>query len=101
MSFRSDATESGPEFENVKIFPNPVTHEFSGMVAISGLATDAIVKITDVSGKLVWQGQANGGTVSWNVRDYHGKRPSTGMYLVLSATPDGNESIAGKIAIVE
>ncbi|HEX6226270.1 MAG TPA: two-component regulator propeller domain-containing protein [Chryseolinea sp.] len=101
VSFRSDATESGPEFENVKIFPNPVTPEFSGMVAISGLATDAIVKITDVSGKLVWQGQANGGTVSWNVRDYHGKRPSTGMYLVFSATADGNESVAGKIAIVE
>jgi hypothetical protein len=101
LSFRSDATESDFEFQNVKIFPNPVTPEFNGMVAISGLATDAIVKITDISGKLVWQSQANGGTVSWNVRDNHGKRPSTGMYLVFSATADGAESIAGKIAIVE
>ena len=101
VSFRSDATESDFQFQNVKIFPNPVTPDFSGMVAISGLATDAIVKITDISGKLVWQSQANGGTVSWNVRDNHGKRPSTGVYLVFSATSDGSESIAGKIAIVE
>ena len=100
-SFRSDATEGDFQFQGIKIFPNPVTGEFNGMVAISGLATDAIVKITDISGKLVWQSQANGGTASWNVRDFHGKRPSTGMYLVFSATADGSESVVGKIAIVE
>ena len=101
VSFRSDATESDFQFQGIKIFPNPVTPEFNGTVGISGLATDAIVKITDISGKLVWQSQANGGTVSWNVRDLHGKRPSTGMYLVFSATEDGSESVVGKIAIVE
>ena len=101
VSFRSDATESDFQFQGIKIFPNPVTPEFNGTVGISGLATDAIVKITDISGKLVWQSQANGGTASWNVRDLHGKRPSTGMYLVFSATEDGSESVVGKIAIVE
>jgi hypothetical protein len=42
---------------------NPVTPEFTGTVGIRA-ATDAIVKITDISGKLVWQSQANGGTAS-------------------------------------
>jgi hypothetical protein len=101
LSFRSDATESSSTYELVKVFPNPVTPGFNGTVGISGLATDAIVKITDVSGKLIWQTQANGGTATWNVTDYNGRRASTGMYLIFSATQDGSESFVGKIAVIE
>jgi hypothetical protein len=100
-SFRADATESTSAFSKVKIFPNPVTANFNGLVGISGLATDALVKIIDVSGKLVWQTMANGGTASWNVRDYTGNRASTGMYLVLASVPNGNEEVVGKIAVVD
>lgn len=101
VSFRGDATEGAAMFQQVKIFPNPVTSAFMGTVAISGLATDAVVKITDISGKMVWQSQAQGGTASWNVQDYHGKRASTGVYLVFASTPDGSESAVGKIAVVD
>jgi hypothetical protein len=100
-SFRSTATISEADFNKVKIFPNPVTNHFNGLVGISGLATDATVKITDVSGKLVWQTIANGGTATWDVRDYNGRRAATGMYLVLSTSQDGSESIVGKIAVVD
>jgi hypothetical protein len=100
-SFRSDATGSDFQFQEVKIFPNPVTPDFQGTVGISGLATDAVVKITDVAGKLLWQTQANGGTASWNIRDYQGKRAATGMYVVFATSPDGSESVVGKIAVVE
>lgn len=101
ISFRSDATGSDFSFHQVKIFPNPVTAQFNGQVGISGLAMDAFVKITDVSGKLIWQTQANGGTATWNVRDYNGRRAATGMYLVLSTKQDGSESVVGKIAVVD
>jgi ligand-binding sensor domain-containing protein len=101
ISYRSDATGSDRTFTTLKIFPNPVTSDFAGMVAISGLATDAIVKITDISGKLIWQAQANGGTATWNVRDYNGRRAATGIYLVFAATADGSESAVGKIAVVD
>jgi ligand-binding sensor domain-containing protein len=100
VSYRSDATAS-EGFQQVKIFPNPVTSSFSGTVGITGLAMDAIVKITDISGNLVWQTQANGGTASWNVRDNNGRRVSTGIYLVFAATIDGSESAVGKIAVIE
>lgn len=100
VSFRADATESTTSFKSVKIFPNPVTAQFTGLVGISGLTTDATVKITDVSGKLVWQTYANGGTATWNVRDYNGNRAATGMYLVLAVNADGSESVVGKIAVV-
>lgn len=99
-SFRSDATQGEPAFSKVKIFPNPVTNQFNGYVGISGLVTDAIVKITDVSGKLVWQSKANGGSAAWNVHDYNGRRAATGMYLVFCISQDGTESMVGKIAVV-
>lgn len=101
VSFRADATDSEDNFSAIKIFPNPVTARFTGMVGISGLATDAIVKITDVSGALVWQTQANGGAASWDVRDYRGRRATTGVYLVFAATPDGSERVVGKIAVID
>lgn len=101
VSFRGDATNSTPVHEEVSIFPNPVTRNFVGNVGISGLATDAIIKITDVSGKLIFETQANGGTATWDVNNYNGKRASSGVYLVFSASSDGEETFVGKIAIVE
>lgn len=100
VSFRSDATPGELSFNKVKIFPNPVTNQFNGQVGISGLVTDAIVKITDVSGKLVWQSRANGGSATWNVHDYNGRRAATGVYLVFCIAQDGSESMVGKIAVV-
>jgi hypothetical protein len=100
VSFRADATASEYRFDKVKIFPNPVTSRFNGLVGISGLSTNATVKITDVSGKLIWQTYANGGTATWNVRDYNGNRAATGIYLVLAVSVDGSESVVGKIAVV-
>lgn len=99
-SFRADASDATNSFQEVKIFPNPVTDGFNGSVGITGLATDAGVKITDISGKLVWQGNANGGTATWNVRDYTGRGVAAGVYVIFSALPDGTESIAGKIVVV-
>lgn len=99
-SVRSDATAGRLNFSEARIFPNPVTNDFNGLVAISGLITDSTIKITDISGKLIWQTLANGGTATWNVKDLNGRRVSTGVYLVFSTSPDGDEKNVGKIAVV-
>jgi hypothetical protein len=101
ISFRGDATQSTESFQSIRIFPNPVTSNFSGTIGISGLATDAQVKITDIRGNLVWQMQANGGTATWNGQDTKGRRAATGVYLVFAARQDGTESVVGKIAVVD
>lgn len=101
VSFRSDATDSKGHFETVKVFPNPVTSDFVGSIGISGLATDALVKITDVNGRLIWQTRANGGSASWNLQDINGRRPSTGVYIVFAVTEDGHDSAVAKIAFVD
>jgi ligand-binding sensor domain-containing protein len=101
VSYRGDATESSAQFSSVKIFPNPINADFSGTVGITGLATDALVKITDITGKMIWQSQANGGAISWNARTASGNRVANGIYLVFAASPSGTESIVGKVAVID
>ncbi|MEO8474954.1 MAG: T9SS type A sorting domain-containing protein, partial [Chryseolinea sp.] len=98
-SFRSGSTKA-PESALLKVFPNPVYPGFAGTVGITGTPIDAIIKITDVAGKLVWQGRANGGTAIWNVQDEKGKRVPTGVYVVFVVRDNGAQHLAAKIAVV-
>lgn len=100
VSFRSDATESTDFHSDVKIFPNPVRPNFNGLVGFNGLATDVRLKITDISGKLIREIEANGGGASWNLRDINGNRARTGIYLIFSSDGEGEETYIGKLAIV-
>lgn len=100
VSYRSDATLSHGGHAGVKIFPNPVTPTFSGIVGIEGLPQQALVKITDIAGNLVYETQSEGGMATWNVLDKNGRRPDTGIYLVFSSTEDGGEAYVGKLAII-
>ena len=100
ISFRSDASEGTPFHSDVKIFPNPVTPGYTGQVGISGLASDVVVKITSVSGRLVKELRAAGGSTAWSVSDYNGVRVESGVYLVFSSSADGKETFVGKIAVI-
>jgi len=100
VSFRGTSTEGLPEHSQVRIFPNPVTRDFSGLVGISGLVNNAIVKVADITGKLVNEFKAAGGTAVWDIRDFQGRRVQSGVYLVFSSSPDGNETFIGKIAVI-
>lgn len=82
-SFRGTATEGGERNENVLVFPNPVPPGFTGSIAIRGLMNNAIVKITETDGRLVYQARALGGQAIWDGKDYRGKKISSGVYIVL------------------
>src|SRR5690554_7612153 len=62
ISYRSDASQGDLEYTNVIVFPNPVKPDYHGPITIQGIAYDSDVKITDVSGKLVYRTHSNGGT---------------------------------------
>ena len=100
ISYRTDATEGTDKFKDVKVFPNPVTENFNGLVGISGLANNANVKITDIYGNLMYETTAHGGTASWNLKNYNGVTAVTGVYLIYSTTADGAEGFVSKIAVV-
>lgn len=97
VSFRSDASAPKSDYSAVKIFPNPVYPTKTGLVTISGLTENAVVKITTVAGKLVWETRSLGGTATWNTSAAAAK---TGMYLVFATDDEANEKFVGKIAVV-
>ncbi len=101
VSYRADATTAQENFDSIKIFPNPVPQNFQGFVTIEGLADNSNVKITDISGRLIHETQSQGGTAVWRGTDYTGRRAATGIYLVFSTNATGEQSIVGKIAVIE
>lgn len=100
VSYRSDATIAENTYQDVKVFPNPVRPDYSGNLTISGLASDAVVKISTPSGYLVYKAQAYGGTFTWSMISNNGKRIGAGVYLVFSNSPDGEETFVTKFAVV-
>lgn len=100
VSFMGTATEAGDTHGDVLVYPNPVKPEYNGLIAIKGLVNNAYVKITDISGQLVYETRANGGTATWNGFNFSGKRAATGVYLVYSSNQDGTETHVAKILFI-
>ena len=102
ISYRASATEPAEtlSLSNVTIFPNPVRPDFSGTVGINGLTDNATVKVLDAGGQLVYETRSQGGTATWNLRDYRNRPAQTGVYLIVVVAADGVEGLAGKLAVV-
>jgi hypothetical protein len=104
QSVKGEAIEGGiVNSSEALVYPNPVRPDYSGPIAIKGLARDADVKITDVNGQLVYETTALGGQAIWDGNDYNGRRASTGVYLVISTStqrPDTPEAIVAKILFI-
>lgn len=94
ISYRSDASKGDREYENVKVFPNPVHPDYFGPITIQGIAYNSDVKITDVSGKLIYKTISNGGTATWSGKTLDGERAATGVYLIWTSID--NEEIKGR-----
>ncbi len=100
ISYRSDATKGAYSQKETQVFPNPVTENYSGPIAIKGLYANANVKITDVAGNLVFETTSNGGQAIWSGKNKDGKRASTGVYLVFSTDSYGEEKMVSKILFI-
>ncbi len=99
VSYQGDAMGLCSDCDGALVYPNPVKPGYDGPIAIKGLVEDAYVKITDITGTLVYQGKANGTQMIWNGRGYKGERAKSGVYLVFSSTDLGKEKQVAKILI--
>ena len=101
-SYMADATvpNDNMDKDNVYAYPNPVEPGYTGLITVVGLSFDADVKILTSNGKLVAQGRSNGGTFTWDGRDHQGRRVASGVYMVATATSNGDKGIVCKIAII-
>lgn len=100
VSFKSTATEGQSSFNDVYAYPNPVRPGFEGTIAIKGLLRDSDVKITDVSGNLVFETTSYGGQAVWDGKTYDGYKVKSGVYLVFASSESGNSSVVTKIAVI-
>ena len=99
VSYQGDAIDTCIGCKEALVYPNPVKPDYTGPIAIKGLVNNAYVKITDVSGTLVYQGRANGTQMIWNGMGYTGNRVKSGVYLVFSADDTGKQRRVAKILV--
>lgn len=101
-SYLSDTIEPSTEMskDNVYAYPNPVKPDYTGYIHIVGLTYNADVKIVSSNGSIVNQGKSTGGSYSWNGCDLKGKKVASGIYMVETATSEGEKGTVCKIAII-
>jgi hypothetical protein len=82
------------------VFPNPVREDYEGPVTITGLVEGSSVKVTDISGNLVFETISLGGQVTWDLRNYRSARVATGVYLVFCSNADGSLTAVTKMLVI-
>ncbi|MCE7058574.1 two-component regulator propeller domain-containing protein [Dyadobacter sp. CY343] len=101
VSYQTGSSAPAEKLDNVTIFPNPVRPNYSGIIGFKGLKDQSTVKIATLSGRLIFETKSQGGTASWNLLDYTGKRVRGGIYLVFIVSGDRTEKLAGKLAVID
>jgi hypothetical protein len=101
-SYMSHVTPGKPDYSSgVHAFPNPVRPATDTQVSITGLMQNSTVKITDMAGNLINQGQSTGSLYTWNCTNRSGETVKAGIYLVFAASSDGSQGIVTKIMVIK
>lgn len=100
VSYKAEATEGASDYEQMYVYPNPVRPEYDGPVTVTNLKANSLVKITDTSNNLIFEGRSTGGQFVWNQRNLRGERVASGIYLVYATPKEGSGGGVTKIMIV-
>lgn len=100
ISYMGEATKGNEEFTDVYVYPNPVRETYDGPIVIKGLLEDTDVKITDISGNLVYKTISLGGQAIWDGKNLNGNRCKTGVYLVFMNDASGNKTMVTKLLFI-
>lgn len=100
MIYRTNSTSGENSFSNVVAYPNPVRPDYYGLITITGLMENSLVKIADASGNVVKQLKSVGGECAWDGTVDGAERVKSGVYFVFASQADGSEAAVTKILIV-
>lgn len=105
VSFNANATESASNLENIYAFPNPVRPEYmkdpNFKLKIRGLVDGANLKITDISGNLVYETTVKGGTsFDWDMTAFGAHKVASGVYIIMVTTKDNEETTIEKVMVI-
>lgn len=100
ISYMGEATAANDEFTDVYVYPNPVRENHDGPIVIKGLVDETDVKITDISGSLVFKTTSLGGQAIWDGNNLNGNRCKTGVYLIFMTDPSGEKTKIIKLLFI-
>lgn len=100
VAYNGTSTAPEDDLENVYAFPNPVRPNFSGNVTIDGLTAKANIKITDITGNLVFETTSEGGSIEWDTTAFGKYKVASGVYLILVTSDDNLLTKVTKIMII-
>ena len=100
QSFRTSVVNGFDGYTKVHAFPNPIRPGYGNNVYITGLVNETVLKVTDVSGSVVWETKSQGGQVEWNLKTTNGTRVSSGVYMIYCATVDGEQKSVTKLLVI-
>jgi ligand-binding sensor domain-containing protein len=100
ISYKGTATEGKDDYSDVYAYPNPVREDYEGDIVITGLIENTDIKITDITGNLVYKTNSLGGQATWDGKNLRGNRVSTGVYLVFGNDRYGEQSFVTKILFI-
>lgn len=101
-SFETPSIKPLDVFSDLFFFPNPfVLGSGNNVLTIDGLIKDTEIKILTVDGKLVNNFLSPGGRVGyWDGKDNQGRLVNSGVYLIIAYDQEGNNILAGKVAVL-
>lgn len=100
ISYKGSASTPTESYTDVYAYPNPVKDGYDGLIAVKGLVKDSDVKITDISGTLIYATRSEGGQAVWDGKNFDGRKARPGVYLVFASNEDGSEKMVTKILII-
>lgn len=99
--YQTDAIKGAKSYNKVYAYPNPVRENYDGPITIAGLMENSQVRISDSEGRIIHDGESNGGAYVWDGKDMNGRRVNTGIYFIYAAQSDGSSKMVTKIAIIK
>ena len=82
----------------MRAVPNPVQDVHTTVFTALGVEAEEIkVEVYDLTGRLVWKGEAEGNELPWDTRDLTGLPLANGVYLYLVYVKVEGEWIASNV----
>lgn len=97
VELSADASPAKPDYSQTFAYPNPVEPGYTGLVTITGLMDNSLVKIMDAGMHIVAQTQSEGGMATWDLCNLGGQRVGTGVYYVVASSTSGTQSAGGVV----
>ena len=100
VSYQGTAFSESKALSDVRVFPNPVRPGYIGSVIVKGLQKNSRIKITDISGNIVYEKISDGGSISWDLRTFSGNRVHSGVYILFISTEDSIYTTTEKLMVI-